>query len=430
MAVIAARTQSELWPVARITFVAALLLFIITIVIGILNGVDLVEFERDQTVTHLHAGTLGWITLALSGTAFLMFTGRRALSVGDVSHARALAYSMIGAVALYVAAFYAGDSIFDDRIQRPFGGTLLFLVVVWFLVWLVRNNRAAPSSSIARLGVILAWISLLIGAVFGIILGLFTARGEVPGLDAETATAVADAHPPAMVIGYLILAAMAVIEWTIRDERTWGESRWGAAQMWILFTAGVIVNVGFISGLEQELLGPANLLMIAGVVILVLRSRHELVPSAWRGAGTAVYPRVSIMFLVVYLVLGTILIGRVVSGSLDFDAMSEADRGFVLTFDHVMFIGVMTNALFGVVAARLHRGALQTVDRVLLWGVNLGIVGFAIGLTTVSPVWKRISTPVMGTALLIGIAAYVTELSKTREEVPTETMVLPQPGSS
>ncbi|MEA2057828.1 MAG: hypothetical protein U9O63_03855 [Actinomycetota bacterium] len=405
-----ASSRSQLSRIAAVTFTAALVLFIITIVIGILNGLDWVDFERDHTVTHLHAGTLGWITLALSGTAFLMFTRGREISDGEVRHARSLSWAMIIAVAVYVAAFFAGDSIFEDRIQRPVGGTLLFLVVIWFLVWLVRNNRAAEKSSIARLGVILAWISLLIGAVFGIALGYFTAKGEIPGLDAETGTAIADAHPPAMVIGYLILAAMAVIEWTIRDELSWADDRLGAAQMWVLFGAGVLVNVAFISGLEEELLGPANLLMIIGVVILVWRSRRELGPAGWKGAGTGLYPRFASLYLVVYLVLATVLIARVISGVMDFDVLTEHERGFVLTFDHVMFIGVMTNALFGVVATALHGKDLITADRVLLWGVNLGIAGFAIGLTTVNSTVKRISTPILGLALLYGIAVYVAKL--------------------
>ncbi|MDJ0923281.1 MAG: hypothetical protein QNJ77_01860 [Acidimicrobiia bacterium] len=409
-------TRSQLWGVAVVTFSAALLLFIITIVIGILNGLDWVEFSRDETVTHLHAGTLGWITLALGGVAFLMFTDGRNLSADEIQRARVLSWSLIAAVAIYVAAFYVGDSIWDDRIQRPIGGTLLFVVVIWFFVWLWRNNAASEQNSIARLGVMLAWVSLLIGAVFGILLGYFTAKGEIPGLDNDTATAIADAHPPAMVIGYLILAGMAVIEWTIRDDLTWAESRLGAAQMWILFIAGVVVNIAFISGLEEELLGPANLLMIIGVLFLVWRSRAELAPSGWRDAGTGLYPRFASLHLLVYLVLGTILIARVVSGAMDFDALTESERGFVLTFDHVMFIGVMTNALFGVIAMALHGLSLQTVDRVLLWGGNIGIVGFSIGLITVNSPMKRIFTPVLGLALLHGIAAYTLALMRSRNE--------------
>ena len=403
-------TRPSTWPAARITFVAALALFVITIVIGILNGLDLYSPDHDTLITHVHAGTLGWITLALTGTALLMFVnGDDDATAGAGS--TTLAWAMTGAIALYVAAFFAGDRIPGDRIQRPIAGTILFIVVIWFAVWLFRRNSAARESSVARLGLLLSWIALLVGAVLGVLLGIYTSQGEIPGLNDDTASAVAEGHPPAMVIGFLILAAMAVAEWLLRGHVRWADAKLGSAQMWILFTAGVLANIGFVSGLEEELLGPANLLMIVGVVIMVVRYRSELLPSGWSGAGTGAYPRISTLFLVVYVTLGTVLIVRVVSGTMDFDALTDSELGLLLAFDHSMFIGVMTNVLFGVIAMQFlgHR-SLEAVDRILLWGVNLGIAGFIVGLLTVSPTLKRISTPVMGLALLVGIAIYIGQI--------------------
>ncbi len=412
--------RSQLWPAARVIFTAAMLLFISTIVIGILNGLDVYEPDHDTLISHVHAGTLGWITLGVGGVALLMFSRDRQLTADEVGRATNLAWALIAAITLYVAAFFVGDRIPGDRIQRPIVGAVLLLVVIWFLTWLFANNRGYHKPGVARLGLILAWISLLIGAVFGIVLGIFTSQGEVPGLSDDTAVAIADAHPPAMVIGFLILASMAIIEWLLAGD-AWGRS--GAVQMWLLFSAGVIVNIGFVSGLEEELLGPANLLMIAGVVMLVTRFRDAMVPAGWRGAGTGVYPRMSILFLVVYLVLGTVLIVRVVSGVMDFDALTDAEFGLVLSFDHVMFIGVMTNLMFGVLAPRLHGTGLAAVDKILLWGVNVGIVGFAVGLMTVTAGIKRTFTPIMGTALLVGIAVYAAALTRTEDrpaiEIPT-----------
>ncbi len=408
-------SRSRLWPVARPVFVAALLLFVVNIVIGILNGLDIYEPDHDTLITHVHAGTLGWISLALGGTALLMFSRDRPMSEEEVSRGTALGWALIGAITLYVAAFLIGDRIPGDRIQRPIVGTLLFLVVIWFVVWLFRSNRAYARSSVARLGMLLAWVSMLIGASFGVVLGIYTSQDEVPGLSDDTAAAVAEAHPPAMVIGFLILAAFAVIEWLIQDEKTWAESRLGATMMWLVFAGGVLVNVGFVSGLEEELLGPANLIAIVGVGILVGRTWGKLMPAGWREAGTGIYPRLSILLLIVYLALLTVIIVRIVSGVMDIDALTETEFGLILTFDHVMFIGVMTNVLFGVLSSNLHGTGLKPVDRVLLWGVNLGILGFGLGLITVTPWLKRISTPVMGVALLIGIGYYVNELRQHQD---------------
>lgn len=402
-------TRTPLWPAARPVFISALFLFVITIVIGILNGLDVYTPDHDTLITHVHAGTLGWITLAVGGAALLMFTADRLVPAEELKSATNLSKALIGSIALYVAAFLAGDRIPGDRIQRPIAGTLLFLVVIWLVVWLVRANRAYPSSSVARLGMLLAWVGMLIGATFGVVLGIYTARNSVPGLADDAAARVAEAHPPAMVIGFLFLAAFCIVEWLLHDEKTWAVSRLGATMMWLAFAGGVLVNVAFV--IDQEaLLGPANLLAIVGVGILIGRARRALAPSAWRGAGSGVFPRLAIVFLVVYLVLLTVIVQRFVSGAMDINALQDWEFGLILTFDHVMFLGVMTFLLFGVVSTALGGSADGNVDRIVAWGVGLGLVGFAAGLLTVTPVLKRISTPVLGVSLLIGIWTYVSRL--------------------
>jgi hypothetical protein len=39
--------------------------FLVTIAIGILKGLDVVELNRDQTLTHVHSGTIGWLKLTI-----------------------------------------------------------------------------------------------------------------------------------------------------------------------------------------------------------------------------------------------------------------------------------------------------------------------------------------------------------------------------
>jgi hypothetical protein len=213
-----------------------------------------------------------------------------------------------------------------------------------------------------------------------------------------------------MVIGYLLLAAFAVIEWLFHSGG--GSARAASVQMWLLFAAGILVNVAFISGLEEELTGPANLLMIAAALILLWRSRAMLVPSGWKGAGAGVFPRLATVFLIVYLALLSVLVVWIISGTIEFDALTESQEGLLLSFDHSMFIGVMTNVLFGVLAVHLAVDARAMADRILIWGVNVGIAGFAVGLITTTTVVKRIFTPILGAALLVGIGTYLARLRK------------------
>ncbi len=395
---------------SRITLIAAASIFMYTIVIGILNGMDVWEPEHDVLMSHVHSGTLGWITLGVAGIAFLMYSEGRTVDADEQRKVSTMAWSLIGAVVLYVLAFLAGDSIFDDRIQRPIFGTVLFIVVIWLLVWFVNTYRAYESPSAARLGLLLAWISLLIGAVFGILLGLYTANGEVPGLDDETAGRFADAHPPAMVIGYLLVAGFAVVEWLLHDD---DDGRAGSVQMWLLFIAGIIINIAFVTGTDEQLAGPANLLMIAALLTLLWRSRSMLMPDGWRGADVGLFPRFALLFLIVYLVLLTVLVSWIVRDVIDFEVLTESQEGLLLAFDHTMFIGVMTNIMFGVLALRVTSSRVTLANKVLWVGVNVGLAGFALGLLTTTSLLKQIFAPIMGLSLLFALVVYLAELRTT-----------------
>jgi cbb3-type cytochrome oxidase subunit 1 len=101
----------------RLLFQSAIVIFLVTVIIGILNGVDAVDFSHDALLTHVHAGTLGWITLAVFATTFWLFSEGEALSAREAAQAHQLSLAAIGAMALYVLAFATGNGIF-----RPWPG--------------------------------------------------------------------------------------------------------------------------------------------------------------------------------------------------------------------------------------------------------------------------------------------------------------------
>src|SRR3546814_12372186 len=51
----------------------AMVVFVWTVVIGILNGTDIVDFDRDVLLSHVHAGTLGWITTRVLAACLRLF---------------------------------------------------------------------------------------------------------------------------------------------------------------------------------------------------------------------------------------------------------------------------------------------------------------------------------------------------------------------
>lgn len=381
-------------PGVRNLFRAALVIFVITVVIGILNGTDVWDPPRNTLLTHVHAGTLGWITLSIFGGAIWIFGSP------DDNSSNTLANFSIVALALYVLAFWSGDILnIEETIQRPIGGTLAFIAMVWMFVWALRRKRG-KSWDVAEFGLILALLFLVMGAVLGVMLGLQLAGTEV--VAAENADRLGAAHPAAMVIGYVVLAAVALIEWLIHKGAVpkLSESRAGMIQMLLIFLAGVLGLVGFL--LDNEMLLQLNVpLEVAGLIILLVRLRSFLAPSQWGGSIVEAMPRVSVIGLVVGIGLLAYVVSLFVGGS----EIEEIEH-WLIALDHVNFIVVITNLIFAMMAVA--SDVSERANRIIFWGTNVGIAGFVAGLGSESTTLKRIFTPILGLALLFGIYTYLT----------------------
>src|SRR5438128_11834171 len=105
----------------RLLFRVALAIFTVTVLIGILNGFHFVQLSRAVLLTHVHAGTLGWITLVATGAAYWLYADAGAALKG---HARRVAIGLAVAVPLYVAAFLSGNLV----ARAVFGVPVLLLI--------------------------------------------------------------------------------------------------------------------------------------------------------------------------------------------------------------------------------------------------------------------------------------------------------------
>jgi hypothetical protein len=366
-----------------------MVIFVITIVIGILNGTDVWDPPRDTVLTHVHAGTLGWVTLGVFAGAIWMFGG------DGKAHPGALPVFSIVALSLYVLAFWSPD-IFNttESIQRPIGGTLAFIAMVWMLVWVLRAKRG-QSWNVAEFGMTLSLGFLVFGAVLGVLLGLQLADIEI--VDPANAGRLGESHPGAMVAGYVVLAGLALIEWMMpgREVPKLGESKSGVVQMLLLFVAGILLVIGFL--LDQEAIYSLGVpLQIVGAIILVARFRKYLAPSQWGGPVINRYVRTPVVGLLIVVGLIAYLISQFIAGA-EFEEIAP----IAITFDHVNFLMVMTNLFFGMMV--LASSVSEKAGRAIYWGLNLGTVGFAIGIISEVQVLKRIFTPLLGVALLYAI---------------------------
>jgi hypothetical protein len=389
---------NALQPQARLLYRGALLIFVVTIVIGILNGLDVWDPTHQMILTHVHAGTLGWITLAVIASALAMFGG--GADSKAVATARSLTMATLVTVVIYVAAFASTTGIL-----RPIAGTLLLIAIIWALVWVAGRYRSSDKST-SQLALYLAIISLTIGAILGVLLGVFVANGSLPGLSTERAGALAGAHPAAMLIGYLILAGVAISHWVLKG----GQGMIGRLVAWALFLAGLLANVAFIFEIDALIQVFSGLQVIA-IIAYIVHMWDKIKPSAWAGDSADNFGRAAVLGLVVGIGLLVYVVQLVTSGELDPET-GEGPIGVLIAFDHAMFIGVMTNALFGAVAAVAT--AKAATNRIILLAVNFGLVLFLIGLVSDTTILKQLGTPILGLALLYGIATYFQSLGSTQ----------------
>ena len=366
-------------------FLVAMAVFVVTIVIGILNGADVVTFNRDQLLTHVHSGTLGWITLAIvAATAWLA----RGID-------RRLAYALATLIPIYVAAFYSGVLVL-----RAVTGVILLVAIVWLLAWawqVYGANRTLPRLAIA-LGITTFTYSAVIGVLIQVMMAggprLLPAGGDLVG-----------AHGGAMVFSYLILITMGLIEWRVRPSAE--PSRLGTLQVGLLFVGGLILSgtLLFLTGEAVQAAGGLYLLVqLIAVAIFAVRIVPAAVRTDWtRGAER--YFGLAAAFVLLATLIFLYVVFRLI-GDPTLTITSPGIYGLALASDHAAFIGVVTNLMFGLLIiltsdrAERWRGA----DQIVFWAVNIGLVIFLVGLVGDVALLKRIGAPLMGIALLGGLA--------------------------
>jgi hypothetical protein len=378
---------------------AALIIFVYTVVIGILNGTDLVEFGHQTILTHVHTGTLGWITTSVLAASLWMFGGKRKSGWRDSVMGWLPAVTILGVIAYNIAFGTTGGS------ARPtVGGFMLSIIVIW-LVWIF-SSVGDVVLSVPRLGVLAAVVTAVTGGLLGVLLGVMIATGNeiLPG-DAE------GAHPATMVIGFLVPIGMALSEWYVRPElREVAATRAGKFQIGLPFIGGFFVTAGLLAD-SPPLISVSLPFEIIGVAILVVRLWPGLRNVRMSEGSSALLAAPTIFWLVANIVMFIYLIGRYQG---DFD---DVRVGLLLALDHMMFIGVLSNSLFAQVrsaAADVKPAAV----RVLFWLMNIGLAGFAVGLIADAAILKQIFTPIMGVGILHGVVLFTMAFLRGQSRTP------------
>lgn len=374
----------------RLLFAVAMTMFVITIGIGILNGLDLVDFStaelRATVLTHVHSGTLGWITLAiLAATIWLTGHGSRRL---------ALAFAI--GIPVYVAAFWSGSLP-----ARAITGVILLGAVFVLAWWAWDVARRAPS--LPRVAVALGLTTFTIGATLGVLLQVQLATGI---RFFPTGGDSVGAHAAAMVFSYLVVVAMALLEWRLLG--TTGRPRLGMVQVAGLVIGGLLLVVGllFLDEAGQQPVGALYLLLqLIAVILFAVRIVPTALRTSWAAAGEGRYLATSSLF--VFVAMGLFM-------SFVFSAITTPDAvplGVLVASDHATFIGVITNLMFGLLVAFTGARRTGVADQLAYVLMNAGLIVFLVGLVGDSVELKRIGSPAMGVGILLGLALFASRLS-------------------
>jgi hypothetical protein len=371
---------------ARDLYLVAMGVFVVNIVIGILNGADVVEFDRNQILTHVHAGTVGWLTLTIVASTFLLF------QAAD----RRLMLALAILVPIYVLTFYTGNFVL-----RAAGGTALLIAVGWLLWWLWRQFLAGERT-LPRLAVTLGVTSFGYGALIGVLIQVSLASGRML-LPGDTI----GAHASAMTFGYLVLVAMGLIEWRILGTR--GLPRSGLIQVGALFLGGLTISVSLLADAAQAGGGIYLLTQLIAVVLFAVRIWPRSLRINWAAADPIRHFAASSVWVVFALVLFMYIVFKFISSgatSSDPNAAPALDLNVLFASDLSAFFGFVTNIVLGILTVLLLRARTRQgwIGQVIFWGVNLGLLVFVIGLIVNTAEIKRIGAPVMGTTLLIALA--------------------------
>jgi hypothetical protein len=271
----------------------AMLIFAYTIVVGILNGLDLVEFSRQQLLSHLHGGTLGWMTLAILGVTLWLFAG----SDPPEPSARPLAMLAGVAIAGYVLAFATTAGAL-----RPLAGTATLIALAGFTALAFRRARTL-TLAVPHLLVLLGLSSSVIGGAFGVFNGLAIAFEW-----SWAPTVLFGAHPATMEVGFIIPVAMALAEWGLRRGQLESSiTRAGKAQVALMLVAFLWV-LGFTLVDVPEIAGLGIVFAIAGLIVFyvrvgsLIRATPPTARTAERHAMTgAIFLGVTIVYIFVVL---------------------------------------------------------------------------------------------------------------------------------
>jgi hypothetical protein len=359
------------------------------------RGLGLIDFDnRNNFLTHLHSGVIGWITLSIFAANLWLYGGtapRRA----DERWVSWTSLLLIVAVPLYVVAWWTGNLPF-----RAIAGAGVLLGILLFVAWLVAAALKIGYRELTtpRLGAVLGLVSLVVGSTIGVLLQIqFATKAEFMP---ETSVG---AHAETQITAYLVLVAMAIAYWRLHGDDRTARGTW---MVWLFFVGGVLIAVALLTNQVQASVMYIPL-DIAAFVILLTVAWGRIVQPGWTAADSARHYAIAIPFAIVYLAVFVYLILGFALLQL-WPTFEDIPANLIPASEHPLFVGAVTNTIFGLLLDlnRGRRSIWPWADHVVFWGMNLAVAAFTIALLFNAEGTVGFITPVLGLSILVGIVTH------------------------
>ena len=406
---IARVSNDVVWRQLRVIFIGSGLLFLINIYFGFSNALTDGDIARSQILIHLHAGSVGWITLSAIGLALWVVTNQRQVDAAYERQVRWLSWAAVLAFAGYIPNFWlAFGGATAVSFLLPIFGSAAVIVLWWAAVFTISQLRRQEPMTTVQLFAAGALLVAAIGATVGALLGLEHVIGRFLPLPDDRVGAHA-----AMMDTYLFLVAAAIIEVIARPASAQGWSWAGVVQAVAWIVGAALVPIAFFLDAVDAILPIFGMLLLLGLAIFLVRTARRallLGPVAdgvkpWAFFGTA--------WLVVYMGL---FLWAVSTGG-DFAGMPS---WFFAAFAHAGFVGMMTNLVLAVHLERAYatRQLASWGAPAGLWLLNLGLLAF-IGLKFASDI--RTGALLMGIGVLLSVGTVLWRLWADDGRATSET---------
>jgi hypothetical protein len=275
-----------------------------------------------------------------------------------------------------------------------------------YVGWVVREAARTGYRRLTtpRLGVAIGLVTLVVGSTLGVLLQIqFASRGS---LLPESAIS---AHAETQISAYLVLVAMSLAYWQLHgDDRT----RRGTWMVGLLFLGGAIIAVALLTDQVQASAAYIPLDLAAFVIFLTLAWRQVLAPG-WLVADSKRHFAIAIPFALLFLGIFIFLVVAFAVLQIWKD-FSEVPPNLIPASEHPLFVGMVTNILFGVLFElnRRRRAFWPWADHVVFWGISLGALGLTLALLLDLQQLLPFITPILGLSILTGIVTHSVRLMR------------------